>query len=202
MKKTQRQIQKELTRKNILKAAYKMFSKNGIMNTTTSDVADAAGVSHGTIFVHFKTQEELITAVIQDFGEKIGIRIHELVENSACIKDILKAHLNAIQEFEDFYTKLVIESRTIPNASRNVFVSIQSTLSFHLSKALEQQINAGNIINQPVYLLFNTWIGIVHYYLTNGDLFAPGESVIERYGDVLIDYYIKLISVKGRKNDK
>lgn len=196
MKKTQRQIQKELTRENILKAAYKMFSKNGIMNTTTSDVADAAGVSHGTIFVHFKTQEELITAVIQDFGEKIGIRIHELVENSACIKDILKAHLNAIQEFEAFYTKLVIESRTIPNASRNVFVSIQSTLSFHLSKALEQQIKAGNIINQPVYLLFNTWIGIVHYYLTNGDLFAPGESIIGRYGDILINYYIKLISVK------
>lgn len=65
MKKTNRQLQKEQTKELLLKTAYEIFSERGIMNTRMSDIARAAGVSHGTIFVHFQTQEALIEEVIE-----------------------------------------------------------------------------------------------------------------------------------------
>ena len=46
----------------------------------------------------------------------------------------------------------------------------------------------------PIHLLFNTWLGLVHYYLMNADLFAPGESVLSRYQDELVSHFLALIS--------
>lgn len=194
MKGTQRQIQKEQTREKILKAAYEEFGKNGIMATRTSDVAKAAGVSHGTVFAHFKTQEELITAVIENFDEEMLKRIHELTENCVGVRDVLSAHLQGIKEFEAFYSKLVMEMRFIPETSRTTFISLQSGVSFHLSKALKQEIDKGKIVELPIYFVFNAWNGLINYYLSNSDLFAPGESVIAKHGDELLDCFMKLIA--------
>lgn len=191
---TQRKIQKEQTREKILKAAYEQFGKNGIMATRTSDVAKAAGVSHGTVFAHFKTQEELINAVIENFGEKMLNRIHELTENCVGVREVLGAHLQSIKEFEAFYTKLVIEIRFFPETSRTMFISIQSGVSFHLSKALKKEMNKGKIVELPIYFVFNTWNGLINYYLSNSDLFAPEESVIAVHGDELLDCFMKLIA--------
>lgn len=196
MKDTQRQIQKEQTRRKILNAAYIQFGKKGIMNTRTQDIEKIAKVSHGTIFAHFKTQEELICAVIEDFGGRIGMRTHELAENCSEVEEILKAYLEVIEEYEEFYTRLVIESRLLPKDSRNTYISIQSALSFHLSKALNKEMEEGRIVEMPVYMLFNIWTGLINYYLQNSDLFAPDESVIKRYKDILIDSFMKLIEIK------
>ncbi|WP_234118721.1 TetR/AcrR family transcriptional regulator [Clostridium hydrogenum] len=196
MKETQRQIQKEQTRIKILNAAYEEFGKRGIMLTRTSDIAKKAGVSHGTVFAHFKTQEELITAVIEDFEAKMMKRTHELAENCFGVREVLSAHLQGIKEFETFYTRLVIEIRMLPKSSRTTFISLQSGLSFHLSKILNKEIEEHKIVDLPIYFLFNNWNGLINYYLVNGDLFAPGESVIERCGDELLDYFMKLIKDK------
>lgn len=198
MRKTQsinrRQIQKEQTRKHLLDTAFKLYAKQGITATTTIDIAKSANVSHGSIFLHFSTQEALLNAVLEAFGMQVTRRLHELAVNGNNLRSVLTAHLEALSEFEGFYTRLVIECRMLPESARNVFISIQSSISFHISQAVKKEMIAGLIIPCPVHLLFNTWIGLIHYYLSNSDLFAPESSVIERYGQELVDHYMKLIT--------
>jgi AcrR family transcriptional regulator len=194
--KTKRQIQKEQTKKLLIETAFSQFAQHGLISTRTSDIAKAAKVSHGTVFAHFSTQEILLNAVIEEFGVRISTRLHELVEGDSSLRSVLEAHLKGLKEFEAFYTRLVIESRLLPEDARCVFTIIQSSISFHLSKAVEKEIKEGNIISYPIHLLFNTWVGLIHYYLTNSDLFAPEESVLERYGQELLDYFMRLVSVK------
>ncbi len=191
---SKRDLQKEQTHTLLLKTAFDQFGKNGIMATRMSDVAKAAGVSHGTVFAHFETQEVLITSVIEYFGSIIANRTHELADNCAEVRDVLRAYLKCIAEFEVFYTRLVIEARILPKASRNTLIMIQSAISFHLSKAASHEMNMGKIKQMPLPLLFNTWTGLVNYYLSNGDLFSPEASVIERYGEVLVDHFINLLN--------
>ena len=196
MIKTNRQMQKEETRAKIVRAAYEEFGKHGILATRMCDVATAAAVSHGTVFVHFETQEVLISAVIEEYGGKIALRTHQLSDGCASIRDILTAHLNGIMEYEPFYRRIVMESPFLPPTAQSTLVSIQSAISFHLSLAFEQGIAAGTIVHTPIPLLFNTWIGLVNYYLMNENLFAPGGNVMERYGETLINHYLRLITVK------
>lgn len=191
--KSQRQLQKDQTRKLILATAFQLYASQGILGTRTSDIAKAAKVSHGTIFVHFATQEELVSTVIEEFGSQVSLRLHELVEGNSSLREILAAHLKGLQEYEEFYIRLVMEGRVLPVRARNVLTMIQSTISFHIGQAAEREMKAGQIQSQPIHLLFNTWVGLIHYYLMNNDLFAPGESVLRRYGPELLEHYLKLI---------
>lgn len=74
-----RDSQKLETRQRIIEAAIRVFSRNGILASTTAEVAKEAGLSHGSVFAHFGTQESLVSAAIEDFGETLARRLHELV---------------------------------------------------------------------------------------------------------------------------
>lgn len=192
-----RQQQKEETHQKILECAHQVFAEKGILGTRMSDVAEAAGVSHGTVFAHFTSQEDLISAVIEEYGLQIARRTHELAKSSGTLREILEAHLIGIREQETFYTRLVLESRNLPPVARQAVISIQSVISFHISLAAAKSMQSGEIIIMPVSLLFNTWVGLIDYYLMNGDLFSPDTPVIERYGPTLVDHFMKLIKTRN-----
>jgi len=183
-----RESQKEETKRRLLAAAYRVICEKGLLGVRVGDIAQAAGVSHGTMFVHFDSLEELIAEVTVDCGHRIVMRTHELADKSVRMEDILRAHLAGIGEYEPFYTRLVIENRLLPQTARDAWIGIQSAISFHFNQAAEKELP-----DADAALLFNTWVGLVHYYLTNGDLFAPDGHVIERYAETLIAFYIKMV---------
>ena len=180
----------------MIEIAMIQFAKDGLTATRTSDIAAAAKVSHGTIFAHFPTRELLLDEVIEEFGRKITARLHELVDGKCEMKEVLEAHLKGIGEYESFYTKLISEAPVLHESARNSLIMIQSAISFHIIQVAEREMSESKIIKMPFDLMFNTWIGLIHYYLTNGDLFAPGESVITKNGQCLAEHYLKLISNK------
>lgn len=191
----QRQKQKANTKMLIIDVAINLFARDGLTTTRTSDIASAAKISHGTVFVHFSTRDILLDAVIEEVGIRIIKRLHELVEENCGLKQVLEAHLKGIREYEAFYTRMVLESRLLRESSRNSLIAIQSAISFHISQVAEEEMKALRIQSMPIDLLFNTWIGLVHHYLVNGDLFAPNGSVIERHGKQLVEHYIKMITL-------
>ena len=132
-KPTARQIKKEQTKALLLNTAFDLFSSQGFLGTRMSDIAKAAGVSHGTVFLHFNTQEEFIAEVVNHFCNKIALRTHKLSESSSSLKDLLSAHLDAISEYEAFYTRLVIENRMLSQEVRDTFIIAQSAISLHFS---------------------------------------------------------------------
>jgi hypothetical protein len=89
----------------------------------------------------------------------------------------------------------------LPAAAQNALIAIQSALSFHLSRAAESGMEEGKIRRIPLHLLFNTWLGLVHYYLANAELFAPGSSVLKYHGPELLAHYMSLIKAQeGRES--
>ncbi len=188
---------KERTRRLLLDAALRVFSRRGILAATTAEVAREAGVAHGSVFVHFGTQEGLVAAAVEAFGEEAVRVIHATMEKRLSLRGVLEAHLEAIRQREDFYAALVVESPRLPEAARSALVLIQSAIAFHFGPAAAADSAAGRIKELPLPLLFNSWLGLVHHYLANRDLFAPGASVIERRGSELIDFFSELI----RKGD-
>ena len=190
-----REKQQRRTRRRLIRTAFRQFSKNGLTATRTLDVARGARVSHGTVFAHFPTREELLVKVIEEFGENVTRRTHDLAHKGMGVRDVLQAHLKSLAEYEPFYARLIMEASMLPPEARNTLLGIQSAISVHLFEAAEREIAAGTIQPIPMHLLFNTWIGLIHYYLCNRDLFAPGESVIARRGQELLDHYMGLLSL-------
>ncbi|QHI71645.1 TetR/AcrR family transcriptional regulator [Aminipila terrae] len=192
---SKRDEQKAKTRQIIIHAAFEQFSKGGLINTPTASVAKAAGVSHGTIFAHFPTREDLLDAVIEEFGIRVSERMHELAQGACGMREILQVHLKGISEYENFYIRLISETPLLHEDTKNTLIMIQSAVSFHLTQVAEREMEKHIIKRMPLNLMFNTWLGLIHYYLANRDLFAPEGSVISRYGEEWVQHFMNLISL-------
>lgn len=57
--------------KAVLQASLTLFSEKGFTRTTTSDIAQAAGVSEGTVYKRFKTKNEILNAILTPFVEQV-----------------------------------------------------------------------------------------------------------------------------------
>jgi TetR/AcrR family fatty acid metabolism transcriptional regulator len=58
-------------RKRILDAAVRVFAKKGFYATRVSEVAKAAGVADGTIYLYFKSKDELLVSLFEDRVERL-----------------------------------------------------------------------------------------------------------------------------------
>jgi hypothetical protein len=119
--------------------------------------------------------------------------MHELLEFNGNFETLLRGFLSVIEEHEAFYKHLVMEIHTLPPSTKNMLIALRSANTRHFEIAAEQGIRQGKIKKLPLHLMFNTWMGLVYYYLQNSEWFAPGQSVIKRCKDELIDFYMTLI---------
>lgn len=197
-----REEQKRETHQRILQSAYQEFCNGGIQSFRAADVAKAAEVSHGAVFAHFRTQDELVVEVIETYTKEMAIQTHLSSANGTSVRAVMEAQMEAMRKYEMFYARLLRDTENLPPAARAAWVAVQSAISFHLCPALEHGMQAGTIKKAPVSLHFNAWMGLVSYYLLNARLFAPEGHVLERYGDTLIDHYLLLICVALNNADK
>jgi AcrR family transcriptional regulator len=59
------------TRDNLLAAGRRVFEERGYANTRMSDIASAAGVSHGTVYTWFDDKEALLRALVDDIVTEV-----------------------------------------------------------------------------------------------------------------------------------
>jgi TetR/AcrR family fatty acid metabolism transcriptional regulator len=77
-------------RERIIAAAARFFGEKGYHNTTTAEVAEAAGVAAGTIYIYFSSKEDLLVAVFEEFLERHMERLREGVSREATPEAKLK----------------------------------------------------------------------------------------------------------------
>jgi hypothetical protein len=86
-----------------------------------------------------------------------------------------------------------MEAALLPKEARYELVAIQSMVSIHFMQALEPLIEAGAVKEIPFHMIFNTWLGLVHHYLMNAELFATNGSVLTRHRSALTKTFLALI---------
>jgi AcrR family transcriptional regulator len=180
------------TRQKILEAARRVFEARGFAGARTQDVAEAAGVSHGSVFVHFHTREVLIAAVVDGAILDAEAITRRRLKSARAIEDVLQGHLDGLVRHEDIYARIIAERSFLPKVVQARITEINSAVSSHIIDALEENGLKDGLKVQP-YFAFNTWIALIHYYLANHDLFAPSGSVLAARGGEIISNYLAMI---------
>ena len=112
-------------RDRILRAAVKIFSRKGFFNSKVSEIARAAEVADGTIYLYFRNKEDLLISLFEEkMGEvvadvrrriadgenaleklKIFIENHmDLLEREAGLVEVLQVELRQSTKFLKDYT--------------------------------------------------------------------------------------------------
>ena len=71
-----RAAQREFTRTRIVEAAIEVFAEKGYARTTVDDIAERAGSTRATFYLHFKTKSEILTELTAR-GEQHYHRIYQ-----------------------------------------------------------------------------------------------------------------------------
>jgi AcrR family transcriptional regulator len=67
--------QSELTRGALVEAARALFSRRGYAAVSTEEIVQAAGVTRGALYHHFKDKQDLFTAVVERVEQDILERV-------------------------------------------------------------------------------------------------------------------------------
>jgi AcrR family transcriptional regulator len=67
-KRLTREESKARTRDELLRAASRLFLRNGFVDTSLSDIADEAGLTKGAVYSNFDSKEDLFLAILQGDG--------------------------------------------------------------------------------------------------------------------------------------
>ncbi len=94
--------EREQRRRQILKAARKVFSSNGFTKTTMEDIAREAELSPGTLYLYFKNKDELYASlsveVLEHLHEKLKrVYIKEAPNSQLRINDLKQMLYNVYQ---------------------------------------------------------------------------------------------------------
>ena len=185
-------MQKAQTREKIIAAAVKVYSEDGF-SAPSAAIAEEARVSHGSVFVHFPTVEDLMIGSLENFSYEIKRELDLLSGHMSNIVSLLNMHIDVLIRHEDFYKRLIKESVYLPEEAKNTLIVIQSMVSIHFMHALEEETYKGKIKDLPFHMIFNTWLGLIHYYLMNSELFAPNDSALRVHKKLLIESFLTMI---------
>jgi TetR/AcrR family fatty acid metabolism transcriptional regulator len=83
-------------RERILRAATKVFARKGFYATRVSEVAKAAGVADGTIYLYFKSKDDLLVSLFEDRV----VLLLETLERELQKRDDARDRLRAIIELQ------------------------------------------------------------------------------------------------------
>ena len=80
-------------RERITEAAIAVFAEKGYRSSRVSDVAQAAGVADGTIYLYFKNKEDLLLSIFEEKMEMLLSMLNSKLADIEC-------PLNKIREYE------------------------------------------------------------------------------------------------------
>src|SRR3989449_8704721 len=99
----------------ILRAATRMFARNGYFNSKVADIARAAEVADGTVYLYFKSKEEILHSIFdQNMAEAIAAGrklIEDLVDPREKLRRIAKLHLQRLGADRDLAVVFQVELR-------------------------------------------------------------------------------------------
>jgi TetR/AcrR family fatty acid metabolism transcriptional regulator len=102
-------------RELILRAATRVFARNGYFNSKVADIARAADVADGTVYLYFKSKDEILHSIFdQNMAEAIAAGrqlISDLNDPREKLRRIAKLHLERLGADRDLAVVFQIELR-------------------------------------------------------------------------------------------
>ena len=100
-------------RREILRAAEKVFAGKGFFHTTMSKIAEAAEFGTGTLYKYFKSKEDLYFTLIEEKMEEINRLVKGELGRKASTKDriekVLRFQFEFIERNRDFFRIYISE---------------------------------------------------------------------------------------------
>jgi AcrR family transcriptional regulator len=149
----------------IIQAAVEIFAEKGYAATSTSEIAEKAGVAEGTIFRHYKTKKDLLLSIVAPMMSKLV--------GPFLMKDFQKVLDAEYDHFEDFLRAVLNNRLEFAVKHAPVLKILLHEIPFH--PELQAQFKA-----QLFPLVADRLVRIISHFQAKGELVQMPPSALLR----------------------
>ncbi|VEF46387.1 TetR family transcriptional regulator [Bacillus freudenreichii] len=196
---SKQELRSEQTKKDILLAAEKLFSKKGFDTVTIREIAKEAGCSHTTIYLYFKDKMALLHQLsmppLQELKKQIeDVLLRDALSAEDRIKKISREFIQFCLQNRNMYTLLfVTEATRVDEEEPELEINkLRIELFGFLKKALQEclRIQDDDLLLAYTRIYFFTLHGIIGTYSQSkeplDELMKRLESTVDDAVEVLL----------------
>jgi TetR/AcrR family transcriptional regulator, fatty acid metabolism regulator protein len=106
---------RHVKREAILRAAAQVFARSGYFNAKVADVARAAGVADGTVYLYFKNKDDLLTSIFSwamgQFLDRARAELADTTDPREQLRRFVHLHFALLEQEPDIAIVFQIELR-------------------------------------------------------------------------------------------
>ncbi len=138
--------EKERRKEEILDAAQRVFVEKGLMTATVDDIAAAAELSKGTLYLYFESKEDIYIALMMRGLRLLYTTFNEIISGETSTVRILHEMGEAYTEFFNTQRNYfrMLDSAYRPNVHKEVSEEMRKIYSTESQKNWEQIIDLFN----------------------------------------------------------
>ena len=183
MPKTEEQCQqiREDTRNRILKKSSLYFARNGFGDTKIGDLAKHIGIGQGTIYLYFKSKEELFEEIRKSAENKDEIkRLKTLsklpIPAKTKIEKISSEMEKKLKNDEEYVVRITILSQLLLEQEENLY---KNDLYKILAEIIKQGQKEESVVKGDALYLSDLYWGTVYMYALK-KLFVPDCKMVTK----------------------
>jgi TetR/AcrR family transcriptional regulator, fatty acid metabolism regulator protein len=131
----------------IIDAAVRVFARNGFYNSRVSDIAREAGIASGTIYLYFKTKDEILVTLFREkmagFVSALRKEISGEADAPAKLRRLVRLHFETLEARPDLAEVVQLELRQGQKFFRGASAREISTYFDLIGSVLEEGVAAG-----------------------------------------------------------
>ena len=156
----------------IIEAAVRVFARNGYYNSRVSDIAREAGIASGTIYLYFRTKEEILVRLFRDkMAEWVAEVRREIAGEPDAVRKIRRLvllHFSVLEQNPDLAEVVQVELRQGHKFFRGASAHEVSAYFDLIASVLEEGIAAGLVRKDlPVKIATKTLFGAMDQLATS-----------------------------------
>lgn len=127
---------KRATRAQILRAARELFSERGLYLSRVEDLTSRAGIAKGTLYLYFRSKEEVIVAVVTEGYEALARHLEARLERSVpeeTLAALIGGHFEFLSEHPDLL-RIFHQARGMLKFDRPEWRPLKRPLEAHVER--------------------------------------------------------------------
>lgn len=180
-------------------ASAKIFFEKGYERTTIQDIANAAGISVGSIYRYIGKKEDILTLLLQNAWhiinrELVPLSLAEIPPDDK-LKRLFEKYCKMIHTHKYYFVVAIKENRSMDKAQRDVFKMLENTITKCFVRAIDDGVNklvfdlaADEFFAYNLLILGQQWTMRNYHY--------KGMSI-----DEFIDKQLKIIETVLKRNE-
>jgi AcrR family transcriptional regulator len=164
-----------------------------VLETSTAQIARESNVAHGTIFLHFRTKDELVEQVFVERLRLAAIELDARYEEEWSFEQLVGVFLDYVAENEQLFEVYCRELPQFGIGVKPAVLSFELTVRDSFFKSLRDE----RVPEVSIPLLLNLLFAQLSYYYGLADVLCGSGSVIDTYGPRIRELLVRIVKSGG-----